>query len=580
MFLFMLIFHVAVFAQQADNMEMIARFAGVTDLEDLDAYDVERLEDVLRNPLRINIQNAAALEQGGVLSPYQLASLIDYRCRHGDILSFKELSCIDGFSEDIVEKISPFISLESENLQKRKSYQRPRHELTFKSAVKVETDYTYAMKYRLSAGDWKASLSFSRPYSDKKAYPDLFSGNLSWTSNRLQLVLGDFNARFGQGLCLWNSSITSALTTPSAFMKKPSGISPSYSFTGLYSLTGAALVLSPGRWKLTVLAAAPGIKEVMDKPERVQLMPAVNISRYCSSGQFSLTHMASFSDFLSETFRIPVMKTSADASFCFNGTNVFAEASYDWVSTFVEAVAGTDFRVSSDMRMAVLSRLTTDPDGENIVALSGTFSRGSWVRIRGRDGFCSSQKRHNGNFSASVSCFPSGKDVQPYSIQVKAQADWTMAILEWMHLKLRVSERYRTWDEPFRTDVRMDLSFMTGPLNASLRLNALNCVQTGLLTYVEGGYKSDRLTAYLRTGLFKIDNWDDRIYVYERDAPGSFNVPAFYGRGLWASLAGSWKFARWGRVHLRCSYTSYMFMEQQKRKPDKAEIKVQLDVRL
>ena len=42
------------------------------------------------------------------------------------------------------------------------------------------------------------------------------------------------------------------------------------------------------------------------------------------------------------------------------------------------------------------------------------------------------------------------------------------------------------------------------------------------------------------------DNWNDRIYCYERDAPGSFNIPAYYGRGWAASLVG--------RLKLRADY--------------------------
>jgi len=46
---------------------------------------------------------------------------------------------------------------------------------------------------------------------------------------------------------------------------------------------------------------------------------------------------------------------------------------------------------------------------------------------------------------------------------------------------------------------------------------------------------------WLRAGLFKVDEWADRIYVYERDAPGTFSTVAYYGRGWEASLVGSLK---------------------------------------
>ena len=54
-----------------------------------------------------------------------------------------------------------------------------------------------------------------------------------------------------------------------------------------------------------------------------------------------------------------------------------------------------------------------------------------------------------------------------------------------------------------------------------------------------------------------MDNWDDRIYVYERDAPGSFTVPARYGRGWDASLFLSWQPARRHTLWLRLETVQY-----------------------
>ena len=93
---------------------------------------------------------------------------------------------------------------------------------------------------------------------------------------------------------------------------------------------------------------------------------------------------------------------------------------------------------------------------------------------------------------------------------------------------------------------------------------------------METGYKGEALNLYLRQGIFLIDNWDDRIYAYERDAPGNFSVPAYYGRGLWTAFTGSWRFSRWAKLHARAAMTSYPFMKE--KKLGKAELKLQLSV--
>ena len=78
---------------------------------------------------------------------------------------------------------------------------------------------------------------------------------------------------------------------------------------------------------------------------------------------------------------------------------------------------------------------------------------------------------------------------------------------------------------------------------------------------------------YARAGAFRVDEWDDRIYAYERDSPGSFSVPAYYSRGAWAAFTAAWRFATWGKIYVRAAFTAYPFMEQ--KKPGKAELKLQ-----
>ena len=97
----------------------------------------------------------------------------------------------------------------------------------------------------------------------------------------------------------------------------------------------------------------------------------------------------------------------------------------------------------------------------------------------------------------------------------------------------------------------------------------------GILGYVEGGYVRQRFSAYARQGVFFIDEWDDRIYAYERDAPGSFSVPVFYGRGVWTSAVASFRISRFLKLYLRGSLTAYPFMNSEKKKPGKAELKLQ-----
>ena len=261
------------------------------------------------------------------------------------------------------------------------------------------------------------------------------------------------------------------------------------------------------------------------------------------------------------------MRTSCDAAFCIRGVNVYGEALYDWGYQNIHAVAGTDFRISEIVRLAALVRyLPTRSEGtaaQHGVALSAAFG--------------TQQNRHAGVLTADVVRYVEPKDKSvPHSIQAKLLGDWKFKVDEHWDIKLRLSERLRTWGYHFRTDLRADVSYVSEPWVLNMRMNALWCVHTGFVSYLEEGRKTSSMSIYLRQGIFLVDDWEDRIYVYERDAPGSFNVPAMYGRGWFASAVASMRLSYSIRLYARASYTGYHFMTYEKRKPGKAELKFQV----
>ena len=580
--------------QQLPGIELIMRLEGVDSPEDLDPYDVERLESILNRPLRINHASLSKLKEAGLLSHYQAVSLIDYRSRHGDVLSYSELSAVDGFGADFVERIAPFISLESGSLPGMvESGFRTSHEIAVKAASKTvigspATDpaaFSYALKYTLSdAGPFAAGIAFAKSYDGRGLKPETVCGHIRYDLKRGKgkVVAGDFNARFGQGLALWNGMSVGSLATPSAFLKRSSGVSASSSFSGIYALRGVAADVTFGRIRFAPLMA------VQHTRKAASLLPAANVSYFGRHGQCGITHYAEFS-ITSERTSIPDMKTSADFAVCLHGTDLFAECAYDWASGSSAALAGAVFPVAEDMRMAAMirfyppgysphrsaaARSATKCANEHSVSLSGEAALGGWLDLNGKEGFGSSVRRATCTFSLDAACFPEAKEGEdPRDIQLKANTEWTVMLTKAFRLKSKVSERIRTWGQPFRTEIRTDVTYMSDPWIATVRLDAVCSEGFGFLSYLEGGYKASKMAFYMRQGVFFVDNWDDRIYSYERDAPGSFSVPAHYGRGVWTSFNASWRFARWGRMYARAGLLTYPFM--QKKKPGKAELKLQ-----
>ena len=558
--IFLMIHSVVVMAQDEDCVGAVVKLMGVTELEEVDSYEVERLSEYFYNPININRASVADLEKSGLFTYYQIVSLTDYRSRHGDVLSFTELSAVDGFTDTMVKALSPFVSLACGKVVVELSQGAANQELAIKGGYKSDDSdtYMYGLKYRLNSEHLLLGLSASRPYNHIVHYPSAYSGNITWNYGRGKLVAGDFNARFGQGLCLWNSAVFSSLSLPSAYMRKPTGVASTNSFTGSSALTGLAADICAGKWKVSAVLAMPGVKEL----KNLSFIPAVNVARYGSYGVLSVTHMMQFTDVFSPFYRIPQMKTSADVSMCFNGVNVFGETAFDWVNKTVAAVCGTDFMATERLRIAVLLKCYPSKGFSNDygTAASGEVSFG----------------RVTGNFSLESSYYPQpkSKDVE-VCCQAKLQTEWSYMLTDNFLIELRVKERLRTWGFLNRTDVRIGVQYKTDMASVVSRFNVLSCDKTAMLGYIEGGYTPGKISTFLRLGLFKVDDWDDRIYVYERDAPGNFNVPAFYGRGLWTSAYLASKPERWLRLYLRASYISYMFMPIEIRKPGRAELKFQ-----
>ena len=161
-------------------------------------------------------------------------------------------------------------------------------------------------------------------------------------------------------------------------------------------------------------------------------------------------------------------------------------------------------------------------------------------------------------------------------------------------MTFRITERYRPYEEylKYRTGARIDVDWCGAGISARygesegeawkarFRVEGLLCRSLAGLTYVEFGRKASGYSAYLRGTVFFVDNWDDRIYSYERDAPGSFNVPAYYGRGYSLSAVGGGRL-RFGnkknktlKANFRVSTVRYPFMPEPK--PARMEAKVQV----
>lgn len=589
------------FAGEPDRgMDAIMKFLGADTPEDMDSDDVEHLSDLLDKPLAINSASMASLVESGLFTRYQAASICDYRQSSGGILSLAELSAVDGIGEDFARRVAPFVSLDGSlaNLKAR----RYSGEVRMRAAIKPSSDgdmpWSIGVRYSSKAGETlSAGLAYSKTYSRPPMLQDI-AGHLSWNPGRVpvSLIAGEFNARFGQGLALWTGMGMSGVSSVGSMERRPSGFSPSASMSARYSLTGLAASYSARRLVVSAGLALPGIREAGNNGGAFGMMPVADISWFAASGQVSLTAYSEIHPRRAASGEASVgsAKTSISQRWSIRGAVVFSEVSYDWISRVPAALAGVSFKPFDGLRMGAMLRYypreyasdyssavrsLTKCSNEHSVSVAADFALGKYMQISGSEGFGSSCKRHTGSFAADFAFLPEPKSKdETHSRQFRLVSGWQMIADSFWSVRLRFCEKLRTWGKRSRTEIRAETVFRMDGWSAGMRLDAVMCDKYGLLGYMEGGWKGGGVTAWLRAGVFFADDWDDRIYVYERDAPGTFNVPAFYGRGFWVSMTASWKYTRWGRIYIRAGCTSYPFM-QTKRKPGRAELKVQLDFR-
>ena len=99
--------------QSEETIRAALYLTGADTAEELDDRLLEELESFRSRPIELNRSSRARMLESGLLSPYQVASLEDYRSLSGDVLSFAELELVDGFGKEAVTVLRPFLSLSS-----------------------------------------------------------------------------------------------------------------------------------------------------------------------------------------------------------------------------------------------------------------------------------------------------------------------------------------------------------------------------------------------------------------------------------------------------------------------------------
>ena len=555
----------AVFMQCAfgqDYLDAVLSLTGASAPEELDAEVLERFDALASRPVRINIATESRLVASGLFSRYQAASIADYRRSSGDILSVAELALLDGFGEAAARAMAPFVSFETQAPPGRSSLEKGRveTEAMTRSVVQIqegEGTGSHALKIRTGDEDrWLLSLA-AKQASLKPAWPpDGLSASAVIHGRKRpgKLILGDFNTRFGQGLLLWSGFSLSGVQSAAAMDRHPAGLSPAWTLSPDAAHRGAAADMSFGRFVLSGFWSYGKCS-------------GANLTWLARNGQLGTTAVISDPVIQSEAKDL-YPRFSIDYRWSISKTDLFGEAAWDLTGRSVAFLAGGAWNPAYQVRLAVSVRsYPTAYDG----SLAGALR--SSTRTADERGAALALDYRKLTVTADAAFHP-----EKGTAQYKSILKYAPQLTENLSLSLRAVGRYRPADPyPWRGEIRAEAAISSGS-GFSLKGSGTLChnAETSWLTYVEGGYANEstkkKLTLYLRGTAFKIDRWDDRIYIYERDIPGAFSVPAYYGRGCSASAVASVK-RRHFSLHARTYFTAYPGMGG--KKPGKAGLKLQ-----
>lgn len=201
---------------------------------------------LLKHPINLNKATDEQLEHSRLFNPIQINALIQHKKVHGDLVSVYELESIPGFEPSFIESILPLISVEEKNfevfrrvssidigyrqiLEQQKGSENDSSgrgftgspfqcTLKFKS---IDQKLSYGLVAEKDAGE--GLFNKYEPYGF-----DYYSGFVKLNGKGLskQLIVGDYESSFGQGLISWHgfsfrkSSDVTELGKPEAGIKE------------------------------------------------------------------------------------------------------------------------------------------------------------------------------------------------------------------------------------------------------------------------------------------------------------------------------------------------------------------------
>jgi hypothetical protein len=244
---------------------------------------LSELEYLHKNPIDLNYADNDDFRKLPFLTDFQINNLLAYRKENGNFLSIYELQLINGYTEEVIRMILPYVVVSDkrpvEGFKLNNLVSRGNHELAFRTQRVLEHIAGYTRydsisgTYRYPGNPWLYYARYGYNNAkhlragitlEKDPGETFFSGHnrhgFDFNSAYLMIqkigpiesiLVGDFRLQFGQGLTLWNGAAPGKSSLPLNILKRQDAVKAFSSTNENIFFRGIAANVKLGKFVIT-----------------------------------------------------------------------------------------------------------------------------------------------------------------------------------------------------------------------------------------------------------------------------------------------------------------------------------------
>jgi hypothetical protein len=620
---------IPIFSQEKQQSGVITSIAEELAADENDQQAAENFADLLRvlteDPVSINSGDEKEISRLFFLTGFQVKILCDYVRKNGRIYSIYEIPNIPGFDDETARMLLPFITLAGD-LHSNNDSVRLHHTLLTNLILKpgtadpssVGSPLKMLMRYNLIAGKFSGGFTMEKDQGEKlisghPPLPDFLSMNLSYRGKGFikEIIIGDYSARFGQGVALNTSALCGYSLSAPFNMSGRDEIKPHTSseennfFRGIALVTGKSntdfsFFLSSVRIDAT-LADSAGNEGTMIKSlyktgihNTASMLMKKDVLRESAFGvniAHAFKNLNTGILMTGSMFSMPFINGESGPAKLFDFTgrkNILLSGYYSLLLR--NFIFSGEFSREGRKKYGLVQNVAFRPSDRLTLNLIFRDYSPGFISFHGRGPGMSSTPGNehgiSGSFSFEAARFlfiNAGTDLRIYPwLRYRSSAP-SSAIRHELRVRYLPSDKlnfeilygYRSSvtdlvreagialpAESAIHSVRFQSRFITsGSLTITIRIDLKKLYPSGengasLIQDISLKFKKVPVSLWFRYGIFSTGSYYTGIYAWENDLLYGFSVPVLYGKGNRTYLVARWDIAKKAELRFKYGITS------------------------